>query len=410
MLEYKLAIIGGGAAGMMAAISASRMLPGKEIVLIEKNPVLGRKISATGNGRCNFSNRFCRWEDYNGQGSMHVRRSFDLLDPSGTVRLFEKLGMLAREENEGRIYPYTEQAATVVEALKEEIGSCGVDVHLDAEVSGIEKQGEKFSILVRDRQAIRATRLIIATGGKAGLKFGSTGDGYGFAKAFGHTLKQPLPGLVQILTDDRFSKDSKGVRAKGAVSLRRGNEIIAREKGEIQFTVDGVSGICVFDLSRYLRENTAGLLLQIDLFPDHSKEEVLNFLKDKRNNIPGRRAESLLKGIINDKLVPLYMQISGLQARKTMGLVDDLQLEQLAGLLKCREVGVKATKGWVEAQVTLGGVNSSEIREDNLESKLVPGLFFAGEVLDVDGKCGGWNLQWAWSSGWTAGFYAAITN
>lgn len=395
---------------MMAAISASRMLPGREIVLLEKNPVLGRKVSATGNGRCNFSNRLCRWEDYNGQGSMHVRRSFDLLDPSDTVRLFEKLGMLAREENEGRIYPYTEQATTVVEALKEEISSCGVDVHLDAEVSGIEKRGDKFDILVKGGQALRAMRLIIATGGKAGLKFGSTGDGYGFAKGFGHTLRRPLPGLVQILTDDRFSRESKGVRAKGAVSLRRENEIIAREKGEIQFTGDGVSGICVFDLSRYLGEDPAALYLQIDLFPDHSREEIYNLLKEKRNNMPGRRAESLLKGILNDKLVPIYMEISGLQAGKTMGLVDDGQLEQLARLLKSREVGVKATKGWVEAQVTLGGVSNGEIREDSLESKLVPGLFFAGEVLDVDGKCGGWNLQWAWSSGWTAGFYAAITN
>ncbi|GAB1476273.1 NAD(P)/FAD-dependent oxidoreductase [Bacillota bacterium] len=407
MLEYKLAIVGGGAAGMMAAISAAQRIPGEEIVLIEKNRILGRKVLATGNGRCNFTNRFCQWQDYGGRGPGHVRACFQLLSPSDTVSLFEKLGIPAREEGEGRLYPYSEQASSLVDALLAEIDSRGIHVLLETEVNEINKRENKFRIKVKEGKSLTAERLIIATGGKAGLKFGSTGDGYGFAKSFGHTLRRPLPGLVQIVTNDGFPSGCRGVRAKGAVSLRKGKDIIAREKGEIQFTGDGVSGICVFDLSRYLGEDPEGFYVQIDLFPDLSKEELLNLLRTRKNNMPGRPAEFLLKGMLNDKLIPFYLEALGLEAGKTLGGVSNAQLELLAEMLKCREAGVKGTKGWVEAQVTLGGVSSNEIREDDLESKLVPGLFFAGEVLDVDGKCGGWNLQWAWSSGWTAGFHAA---
>ncbi len=404
-LEFRTAIIGGGAAGMMAAVSASRILSGQQIVLLEKNPVLGRKVSAAGNGRCNFSNRSCRWQDYGGQDLSVVRGAFNCLSPKDTVILFEELGVLSREE-EGRLYPYPEQASSVTEALREELTVNGIDIRLSTEVTAVEKKGNEFVIKYGDR-TLRTQNLIIAAGGKAGHKYGSTGDGYGFAKGFGHTLQRPLPALVQIVTGDSFASRLKGVRAKGVVSLVKGARIVAREEGEIQFTEDGMSGICVFDLSRYLGEEPADFRIQVDLLPEYPLDRLVELLVKRQERMAGRRGESLLKGMLKDRLIPVYLELADIDADSPIERVDRARLLLLAELLKCREVAVKGTKGWVEAQVTAGGVKGSELQSETLESKLVPGLFLAGEVLDVDGRCGGWNLQWAWSSGWTAGKYAA---
>ncbi len=246
-----------------------------------------------------------------------------------------------------------------------------------------------------------------ATGGKAGHKFGSTGDGYGFAKSLGHSLTRPLPALVQIVSDERFSEKLKGVRAKGLAILARGEDIIAQEAGEIQFTGDGLSGICIFDLSRYLGERPEEYHVRIDLFPDYSQSEMLNMMKARKASLEGRCAEALLKGMLNEKLIPVYLELSEIRADSPIEEVEESKMLSLAGQLKDHRIGIKGTKGWIEAQVTAGGINSNEIYAAGLESRLVPGLFFAGEILDIDGKCGGWNLQWAWSSGWTAGLHAA---
>ncbi len=406
--EFKVAVIGGGAAGMMAALSATRLLPEGTVILLEKNLGLGRKIAATGNGRCNFSNRSCRWQDYGGSDLSLVRNAFEHLNPAETSALFEELGILSREESDGRLYPYSEQASAVTEALQAELKAKGVAIRLSAEVTAVDKKEDRF-YLEFSGGSILANVLIIATGGKAGHRYGSTGDGYGFAKGFGHTLQRPLPALVQIVTEDTVVDRLKGVRAKGAVSLVKGREIIATEEGEIQFTEDGLSGICIFDLSRYLGEEPAAFHICIDLFPEYSSDRVQGLLEKRKGMMAGRPSEHLLKGLVNDKLIPLYMELSGVPGGAFIHQVEVRQLLRLSKLLKCWEVAVKGTKGWVEAQVTAGGVKSEEVEGETLESKLIPGLFFAGEVLDIDGKCGGWNLQWAWSSGWTAGLHAANT-
>jgi predicted Rossmann fold flavoprotein len=405
--KCKVAVIGGGAAGMMAALSASRILSAGEVILLEKNSVLGRKLSATGNGRCNFSNRFCRWQDYGGQDLSLVRHAFDHLGPAGTEALFEELGIMAREESEGRLYPYSEQASAVTDALRDALKDNGVTVCLDTEVTRVKKSENRF-IVEYDGGSVQARSLIIATGGKAGHRYGSTGDGYGFAKSFGHTLRRPLPALVQIVTENGVSGRLRGVRAKGAVSLIKGQELVAREEGEIQFIENGLSGICIFDLSRLLGEDPAAFRIRIDLFPEYSSDRLLELLESRKRKFTNRPAESLLVGMLHDKLITLYLELSGVDAGSSVCQVDEAQLLCLSRLLKCREVAIKGTKGWIEAQVTVGGVKREEVCGETLESKLVPGLFFAGEVLDIDGKCGGWNLQWAWSSGWTAGQHAAF--
>jgi predicted Rossmann fold flavoprotein len=404
---FKVGVIGGGAAGMMAALSASRILSAGDVVLLEKNPMLGRKILATGNGRCNFSNRGCSWKDYGGKDLSLVRHAFEHLSPAQTVELFEELGVLAREESEGRLYPYSEQASSVADALQSALEETGVVIRLEREVTGVKKPEGKF-VVEWDGGFTQVESLIIATGGKAGHGFGSTGDGYGFAKSFGHSLERPLPALVRVVTESGVSDNLKGVRAKGAVSLAKEKKLVAREEGEIQFTEDGLSGICIFNLSRILGDKPSDYSIQIDLFPGFSVERLLGLLESRGSTFGNRPAKSILEGMLHSRLIPIYLELSGVDASSSTCQVDDEKLLCLARLLKCREVAVKATKGWKEAQVTVGGVKGEEVYGETLESKIVPGLFFAGEVLDVDGKCGGWNLQWAWSSGWTAGKHAAL--
>ncbi len=394
---------------MMAALSASRILPGGEVVLLEKNPVLGKKLSATGNGRCNFSNRACKWQDYGGKDLSLVLHAFGHLSPKETEALFEELGILAREESGGRLYPYSEQAAAVTDAFSEALKENGVVVRLDTEVTRVTKADNRF-IVEYDGGFTQAKSLIIATGGKAGHRYGSTGDGYGFAKSFGHTLERPLPALVQIVTESGVTDRLKGVRAKGAVSLVKGQELVTREEGEIQFTEDGLSGICIFDLSRLLGEDPAVFRVQIDLFPEFSSDRLRKLLENRKEKFANRPAKSLLTGMLHNKLISLYLELAGIDADSSVCQVDETQLLLLSRLLKCREVAVKGTKGWIEAQVTVGGVKGEEVQGETLESKLVPCLFFAGELLDIDGKCGGWNLQWAWSSGFSAGKHAALVS
>lgn len=391
---------------MLAALSAAKHLPPGEILLIEKNPVLGKKVAASGNGRCNFSNRFCRWQDYRGKDISMVRYAFDCMGPAETSQLFEKLGIVPKEEKEGRLYPYSEQGSSVPEILEEELLLNTVEIAYEIEVKGIKKAGDIFAIEYEDG-LIYAQSVVVATGGKAGHKFGSTGDGYGFAKGFGHGLRRPLPALVQIVTKDELSEEFKGLRVKAGANLIKDGGLVAREEGELQFISGGLSGICIFDLSRYLGEEPEDCTIEIDLFPEFSQMKLLNILKLRKITMKGRTAESLLKGILNSKLIGPYLNLSNILPDMSIEEVEELKLEELAGLLKCRKVSVQGTKGWIEAQVTIGGINSDEVKVETLESKLATGLFFAGEVLDIDGKCGGWNLQWAFSSGFTAGINAA---
>ncbi len=369
---------------MTAAIFAARQQTA-EVRLIEKNPILGRKLLATGNGRCNLTNSNCP----------------DALD---TLDYLKELGLLTREEGEGRIYPYSEQAAAVQEVLISELTRKKVELLIGTEVKAIEKNGLAFTIKTEEGLLV-SDQVILATGGKAGPQFGSTGDGYRFAKAFGHTVVRLMPSLVQMVSDEPYFKELKGVRAKGLVELLRNDRVIGREAGEIQFTEDGLSGICIFNLSReYVREDR----IRIDLYPEYSEKALEEFLA-ARVKEPGKRGLSqLLGGMLHKKLIPVVLSLVSLNKdMKACELPPD-DITAIARQLKDWRVSITGTKGWKEAQVTSGGVDLAELDPETLESRLVPGLYFAGELLNVDGKCGGYNLQWAWSSGRKAGDAAAL--
>ncbi|NLY70154.1 MAG: NAD(P)/FAD-dependent oxidoreductase [Clostridiales bacterium] len=406
--KYKIAIIGGGASGMMAAISAGRVIPGEDIVLIEKNDRLGRKILATGNGRCNFSNINCSWKDYGGQDPLLVKEAFKSLSPKDTISLFEELGILSKEESEGRLYPYTEQAASIKQSLELKLKDLNVSIILGYKVKDVRIIEKGFEIILTYGKTVSAQNVILATGGKAGSQFGSTGDGYLIAERLGHSLNTPLPGLVQMTSEDESFKELKGVRAKGRVTLLQANNVLDSELGEIQFTEDGLSGICIFNLSRYLKPHIKDYFVDIDLFPSYDEKALLEKLAYRKKHLKDRKVENFLFGILKDKLVPVYLKRWGIDDRLPVETLSFDDLRHLVKVLKSWIVAINGTRSWENAQVTLGGIKSSEVNRQTLESKLVPGLFFAGEILDVDGKCGGWNLQWAWSSGYLAGSKASI--
>ena len=410
-------VIGGGASGMTAAIAAARA--GAKVTLFEKNDRVGRKILATGNGRCNFSNQQYPGGEYNKNAEMFVKQAFTVVSPEDTLVFFDELGIYPRYESEGRIYPASEQAASVLDALRLEIERLeNIEVINQHWIKGIvPKKGGGFAVVSHRNMRVQADRVIIACGGSAGSQYGCEGDGYALAETLQHEVIEPKPALVQLLCKEDYFKQLKGVRAKGAVTLLMADQAGAEEteagteRGEIQFTETGISGICVFNLSgkaaRGLHEKKRCSMV-LDLFPELDKDDFEKMMERRLRFSQSKTAEDFLNGLVNKKLIPIVLRTCGVN--KMTAPANEITSEQLAGIanfLKHWRVEITETKSWADAQTTSGGVSLSQINPVTMESRLLPGLYFAGEVLDVDGKCGGYNLQWAWSSGMIAGQTAA---
>jgi len=370
-----ICIVGGGAAGMTAAIHAKEENPALHVCIIEKKNQLGKKILASGNGKCNLSNLACEKVEE-------------------TLAFFQRLGVITRADSEGRLYPYTEEARAVQEALKYRMKQLAVEIRTSAEVLGIEKQ-EHF-ILHLQTGDLKAKKVLIACGGKAGPAFGTTGDGYRWAKAFGHKVEKPIPVLTAVDVKDNMERLA-GIRAKAAVSLQFKGEEIFREKGEIQFTKTGISGICVFNLSRYLlipegrsfADGFEDYQIFIDFFPDMDCSSLTSLLHQRQSL--GFDGESMLEYLVRDPIASwIYASSKG-------------DVEEAARMLKGFPLSPKGAKGWDFAQATKGGVSLEEVDTDTMESKFIKDLYFAGEILDFDGPCGGYNLQNAWETGAKAG-------
>lgn len=419
-LPKQVTVIGGGAAGLAAAISAARLAGGNQVRMIEKNEKLGRKILATGNGRCNFTNSYCSDKDFDSslsKGESFVKTAFSQFGVQDTLGFFRGLGILPREEAEGRMYPYSEQAAAVQEALQSEAEALGVEIIYHKTVKNIKKEtggkGAAFTIELESGESFCSQKVVLATGGKAGIQYGSSGEGYQLTKAFGHTINKPIPALVPLLSDDPLIKHLKGIRAKGRVSLCYKKKEIASETGEIQFTGEGLSGICVFNLSRYIRLKDSDCYhdfsVQIDLFPELDSKALLEHLLLRRKVLKSRKKEDFFNGLIQQNIALAIYSKLDIAPSGTAGELTDELLKELSEILNNWEIALSGTKGWKEAQVTSGGLETSEIDPTTMESKLVKGLYLAGELIDVDAKCGGYNLQWAWTSGMIAGTAAAQT-
>lgn len=418
----KIVIVGGGASGMAAAITAARR--GAEVILFEKEARLGKKIPATGNGKCNFSNSIYNGGEYNENAEDFVKAAFEEFSPEDTLEFFNELGIYPRFESEGRIYPYSEQASSVLDVLRMEIERLSnIEVIYSHWIKGIlaRKTGD-FALVSHRNKRLFADKVIISCGGRAGSQYGCEGDGYALAETLDHEVKEPAPALVQLTSKESYFTQLKGVRAKGKAILLAesdtagigGYEEIAAERGEIQFTESGLSGICIFNLSgratRFLKEGKK-CKIRLDLFPDVSDEEFHGIMQDRFERSANKTNEEFLNGMINKKMIPLIMKNCGIKKMAdSAAKISGNQLAEIEKHLKYWDVNINGSKLWSEAQTTSGGVVLSQVNPKTMESRLIKGLYFTGETLDVDGKCGGYNLQWAWSSGVIAGRSASETD
>ncbi len=400
-------VIGGGASGMMAAITAAQN--GAKVILIEHKDRIGKKILSTGNGRCNFTNIHQEPVCYHSENPDFPWHIIEQFDARSVISFFLQLGIYSKNRN-GYIYPNSDQASAVLDVLRMEIGRLGIEVRTGLECREVRPGKRGFSILT-DKGTIRADRVILCAGSKAAPSTGSDGSGYDIAKRLGHRIIPVLPALVQLRCQEGFFKSIAGVRANGTAAVWSDGQCIAKDTGEIQFTNYGISGIPVFQVSRYAskllyerREVTA----VIDFMPDFTKEQMYAFLSARAKTRPQKSAELFLTGLFHRKLSDLWVKLAEIPRGKAAGSLSGAELERLTSLIKELSVTVTGTNSFEQAQVCCGGVDTSEVDPDTLESFYVPGVYFAGEILDVDGMCGGYNLSFAWASGYVAGRAASV--
>ena len=397
-----IGIIGGGAAGMAAALAAAEYESAR-IVLMERQARLGKKLSATGNGRCNLSNVHAAQGGYHGDDPHFHEYALNRFPPEETLQWFSGLGLYTVTEPSGRVYPYSDQANSVVDVLRFSQNCFKTQVLTDFEVMKAKKDGDRFLVTVKDR-TLEFDKLIIACGGLAGTKLGGTMSGYKLLRSFGHKCTKLRPALVQVKTSWPGVSALKGVRANCRAGIYH-NGVLHRESvGEIQFTEFGLSGPVIFEISRDACQGGGEWECRLDFLPDCRTEHLLRPLMRKRHS--DLNAEDLFTGILHNRLGRSLVKEAGIKANTLIFHLYDDQLEAVISLAKGFAVTLTEPLGMDAAQVTAGGIVTSEFDPTTMESKLVPGLYACGEVLDVDGDCGGYNLQWAWSSGRLAGLSA----
>lgn len=397
-------ILGGGASGMMAALAAAER--GAQVTLVERQARLGRKLLATGNGRCNLSNLRAAPGRYHGAEPDFCRPALSAFGPEKTLAYFRRLGLVTVAEPSGRLYPFSNQANSVLDVLRFALEAAGVQVCTGCEAIRLWPRRTGF-LLKTTGGDFEAARLIVAAGGAAGGKLGGTTAGYEILERLGHRRTALYPALVQLVTQGAAARALKGVRAEGRIAALRGGKILAERTGEIQFTDYGVSGPAVFDISRAVSTGGPGLTLQMDLMPQLGEKELLELLRQRRAQLPERTAADLLTGTVHNRLGRVLVKTAGISESISLEILSDAQLTAVAKTVKNFTLTCAGTQGMDCAQVTAGGIETCDFDPMTLESHRVPGVFACGEVLDVDGDCGGFNLQWAWSSGRLAGLSAA---
>lgn len=404
-MKKQIIVIGGGAAGIMAAIIAKRQ--GNHVTIIEHTNKIGKKILATGNGRCNLTNMNQGAEFYRGTNLEFSQISLGKFGVKETLDFFYSLGLYVKNKND-YIYPYSEQAVTVLNILMMELERLKVSVLYETKIKKICKKENSFHLLTETNKNFYCDRLILATGSKAAPSTGSDGSGYRMAKELGHRLIEPVPALVQLYCKGSYFKSLKGIRTHSKITLYIDEKKIIEDTGELQLTDYGVSGIPIFQISRFasvaIKEGReVGLLL--DFLPDLDKSSLLAKLEDPVF-VKEKSIEEVINGFLNQKLSTVLIKEAKLSLHRKINTLKTQEKHILVSRLKEFPVKVLDTKSFEQAQVCAGGISTDDLIPETMESKLVSNLYFAGEILDVDGACGGYNLQWAWTSGYLAGFHA----
>ena len=394
-------IIGAGASGMMAALTAAEA-PGRRVILLERQQRAGRKLLATGNGRCNLTNTGAALDNYHGDSRDFAAPALDAFPPQAVLNFFRDLGLVTVEEYGGRVYPLSDSANSVLDVLRFHLEAKGVKLKAAEPAREVKREKQGFTV-VTDTERLHADKLVIACGGAAGAKLGGVSDGYELLKMLGHKRTALYPSLVQLVTAPEYPRALKGVRADCSLRLYAGGSVLAESGGELQFIETGVSGPAVFDLSRAAATGGKGLTLAVDFLRGYDEGALFNLLKRRCETLPALPAGDVLTGVVHNRLGKMLVRYAGLNANMPLHELDDRALEKLAKACRDFRLPVQGTEGFDKAQVTAGGVKTSGFNPETLESWFVPGLFACGEVLDIDGDCGGYNLQWAWASGRLAG-------
>ncbi len=387
----------------MAAICAARS--GAYVTIYERCDRIGRKILATGNGRCNYTNINAGINNYHGKNPEFIQKAFDKFGVSDTVEFFRELGMLTKVEEKGKAYPYSLQASAVLDVLRFELERLKINIVTEFEVKSVKMKDAKFVIEAYNGEKQTADKVILSAGGKASPSLGSNGSGYEIAEKQGHKTTKTFPSLVQIKTDTQFVKAMKGIKTDALVKFCA-EKVIDKAFGEVLFCDYGVSGPAIFNISRHCGEYK-NAKLKLDLLPDMEFEELREMLeKRKSENIT---LENFFVGILNKKIgmtVTKYANV--LPYSRTSDTLNGKEINRLCEAIKSFTLEVQGTMSWNNAQVTAGGIDTDDINPETMESKLCEGLYLTGELLDIDGDCGGYNLQWAWTSGYVAGMSATV--
>lgn len=406
--EYSVAVIGGGASGLIASVFASRQADKMgirvNVTVYESKPRVGKKILVTGNGRCNFTNDNISRDNFHGDSAL----AFDVYSRftnADTKAFFSDIGLFSRSDTAGRVYPVSSQATAVLDSLRYEASRLGIREVTDTKIDTIEKNGDGFLL----NKKYYADKCIIATGGKAAPVHGSDGSGFDLLSDFGISVEPVLPALTALVCD-KFPSGLKGIRAAGTITVKQAGKILASDTGEIQYTDYGLSGIPSMQVSRFvskaLSEKKDDLLAFVDSCPFYQAQELKEMLVHLIEKNPSMPAELLLSGLIPKRLGLTLLSDCSINSSLSAGKIHPAVVEKIVSVIKNKKYKISSVKGFADAQVSSGGIKAEEIDAHTLELKKLRGAYVCGEIINVDGDCGGYNLQWAWSSGVTAGISA----
>lgn len=422
MNKFDLIIVGGGAAGMMAAISAKRNHPDKpnmSIAILDRTFALGRKILVCGAGRCNITNLNLDSsvsKRYYGASKEFITSIFEQFSYKDIVSFFNEIGIelyVERKTNIGKLFPITDQAKTVTALLEDELARLGVKVFLNTEVSDITKDSDVFRLETKNLESssqdvFESGKLILSAGGKTYPALGSNGSGYNFAEAFGHSIVEPVPSALPLLSKNQLSHFLQGIKLEIEVTSIIDGKEIKTSTDDVMFTQYGFSGPAILNISREIsihinRYKKNNAFVKLNFFPGKTKDEAQSYLINKWAKRPTQSVEKSLYGIFPNKVSTAIIKLCNIDVDKQVSQLSETEKRSLINLLTEAKFQINETKGWNEAEFTAGGIDTSSVKISTLESEKIGGLYFCGEILDVDGDVGGFNLSWAWSSGYVAG-------
>ena len=395
--NFDIAIIGGGAAGLCAAVYAKQLAPSKKIIILEKLDRVGKKLITTGNGQCNILNNNIDVSRYHGKNVDFCRYALSTVTKQEIINFFEKIGVLITFEPSGKAYPMSYQAGSVVDCLRFAANDLGVDIRCSCPVTSLTQVSNGFEITA-GQNIINAHSVIIATGLLSGSdRVGSDGSGLKIMQNLGYKTVKTAPSIVQLKTDNTLTRKLKGIKVDARVYLLNGSKVLGEDFGEVLFTDYGLSGPAVMQLSRPAGQGVSPLTVRLDLTPNYSENQLIKILKARAASLKCRTCEEFLTGMLNKRVGQAILKQCGVELSSSVADIF-AELPDIAAKIKALDFTVTGTTGFVNSQVTAGGLDTSGFDCETMQSKKHKGLFAVGELLDIDGDCGGFNLTWCWAS------------